>query len=402
MNNLLSKYLKKFDNIPSYLIVIFLIYTLTTYFIWKKYEFEPTSMLHFGNEFIELNLEYMPPRAVVEKGYEGDLGAGYDGQIFYFYSRALNSFPLKWPVGFDDSYRAPRIGYPFLISIFGWMGGSFGSIFGMYFWNIALFITSVFALRKILGDYSYLTWFYVISPFSLGSYTVLVSDSVMVSLVIISYYFYLKEKYIPFILIASLAVLTKEPSLFLYFPLGLSELKSKNFKKAFVVVLILLIPILWHSYLRVTFPDWKPTRLLKFILPFEGVTTYLGTLISAGTSSDWKELARAFSRFPLFVTLLVGIYSALAGSFKRGTIYRLGLLLNYLMILFAGYYHFWSVYENVSRMFAISVPLMIMLAKEDGEIKRLLYLIMLKFTFLLFVIKIIFIQKAQDYFIWTL
>jgi hypothetical protein len=128
----------------------------------------------------------------------------------------------------------------------------------------------------------------------------------------------------------------------------------------------------------------------------------LGTLISAGTSSDWKELARAFSRFPLFVTLLVGIYSALAGSFKRGTIYRIGLLLNYLMILFAGYYHFWSVYENVSRMFAISVPLMIMLAKEDGEIKRLLYLIMLKFTFLLFMIKIIFIQKAQDYFIWTL
>ena len=47
MNNLLSKYLKKFDNIPSYLIVIFLIYTLTTYFIWKKYEFEPTSMVHF-------------------------------------------------------------------------------------------------------------------------------------------------------------------------------------------------------------------------------------------------------------------------------------------------------------------------------------------------------------------
>lgn len=402
MSNFISKYLKKFDNIPSYLIVITLIYTVTTVLIWKKYEYEPTSMIHFGNEFIELNLEYMPSRTVVEKGYEGDLGAGYDGQIFYFYSRALNAFPLKWPVGFDDSYRAPRIGYPFLISIFGWAGGPFGSIFGMYFWNIILFIGSVFALRKILGDFSYLTWFYVISPFSLGSYTVLVSDSVMVSLVIISYYFYLKENYIPFLLIASLAILTKEPSLFLYFPLGLVELKSKNFKKALIIILTLLIPVLWHSYLRVTFPDWKPTRLLKFILPFEGVISYLETLISAGSSSDWKELARAFSRFPLLITLVFGIYSALAGNIRRGIIFRLGLLLNFLMILFAGYYHFWSVYENVSRMFAISVPLMILLAREDGEIKRLLFFMMVKFTFLLFMIKIIFIQKAQDYFIWTL
>jgi hypothetical protein len=125
---------------------------VVTLLIWKKHEWEPSSMVHFGNEFIELNLEYMPPRAVVEKGYEGDLGAGYDGQIFYFYSRALSSFSLKWPIGFDDSYRAPRIGYPLLISIFGIYSPN-GSILGMYIWNIMLFILSALALRKILGDY---------------------------------------------------------------------------------------------------------------------------------------------------------------------------------------------------------------------------------------------------------
>jgi len=400
MSNYIIIYLKKIDKVKIIIPAILFLYLVVTLLIWKKHEWEPSSMVHFGNEFIELNLEYMPPRAVVEKGYEGDLGAGYDGQIFYFYSRALSSFSLKWPIGFDDSYRAPRIGYPLLISIFGIYSPN-GSILGMYIWNIMLFILSALALRKILGDYSYLVWIYIASPFSLGSYSVLVSDSVLVSLVILSYYFYLKESYLPFFLLASLSILTKEPAFFLYFPLGLIELKDKNWKKSIVIISTLVIPILWHVYLRITFPDWKPTRILSFILPFEGIISYLKFLLSSTSSGDWKEMARAFSRFPLVVVLVVGIYSAIAGNWKNGTVYRIGLLLNFLLVILAGYYHFWSVYENVSRMFAMSIPLMILLAKEDGVISRVYYFIMVKVILLLFLVKIGFIQKAQEYFIWT-
>jgi hypothetical protein len=400
MSNPFVYYLKKFDKISIILPTILFLYFLVTLLIWKKHEWEPSSMIHFGNEFIELNLEYMPPRAVVEKGYEGDLGAGYDGQIFYFYSRALSSFSLKWPVGFDDSYRAPRIGYPLLISVFGVFGPN-ASIFGMYFWNLSLFVLSVLALRKILGEHSYLVWIYIVSPFSLGSYTVLVSDSVLVSLVILSYYFYLNEKYLPFILLASISILTKEPAFFLYFPLGLVELKDKNWKKAAMILSTLLLPILWHVYLKITFPDWKPTRILSFILPFEGIFSYLKFLGSSASSGDWKEIARAFSRFPLLLILCLGIYSALAGSWKNGLVYRMGLILNFLLVILAGYYHFWSVYENVSRMFAMSIPLMVLLAKEDGVAHRFLFFAMVKIILLLFMLKIGLIQKAQEYFIWT-
>jgi hypothetical protein len=400
MSNYIIIYLKKIDKVKIIIPAILFLYLVVTLLIWKKHEWEPSSMVHFGNEFIELNLEYMPPRAVVEKGYEGDLGAGYDGQIFYFYSRALSSFSLKWPIGFDDSYIAPRIGYPLIISIFGIYSPN-GSILGMYIWNILLFILSVLALRKILGDSSYLVWIYIASPFSLGSYSVLVSDSILVSLVILSYYFYLKESYLPFFLLASLSILTKEPAFFLYFPLGLMELKDKNWKKSIVILSTLVIPFLWHVYLRITFPDWKPTRILSFILPFEGIISYLKFLLSSTSSSDWKEMARAFSRFPLVVVLVVGIYSAIAGNWKNGTVYRIGLLLNFLLVILAGYYHFWSVYENVSRMFTLSIPLMILLAKEDGVISRVYYFIMVKIILLLFLVKIGFIQKAQEYFIWT-
>ncbi len=400
MSNLVLFYLKKLDKIQIILPTILFLYVLVTLLIWKKHEWEPSSMIHFGNEFIELNLEYMPLRAVVEKGYEGDLGAGYDGQIFYFYSRALSSFSLKWPVGFDDSYRAPRIGYPLLISVFGVFGPN-GSIFGMYFWNLSLFVLSVLALRKILGEHSHLVWIYIVSPFSLGSYTVLVSDSVLVSLVILSYYYYLNEKYLPFILLASISILTKEPAFFLYFPLGLVELRDKNWKKAALILSTLFLPILWHVYLKITFPDWKPTRILSFILPFEGIFSYLKFLGSSASSGDWREMARALSRFPLLLILGLGIYSALAGSWKNGLVYRLGLILNFLLVILAGYYHFWSVYENVSRMFAMSIPLMILLAKEDGVAHRFLFFAMVKIILLLFFLKIGLIQKAQEYFIWT-
>jgi hypothetical protein len=400
MSDYIVFYLKKLDKVKIIIPAILFLYLVVTLLIWKKHEWEPSSMVHFGNEFIELNLEYMPPRAVVEKGYEGDLGAGYDGQIFYFYSRALSSFSLKWPIGFDDSYRAPRIGYPLLISIFGIYSPN-GSILGMYSWNILLFILSALALRKILGDYSYLVWVYIVSPFSLGSYSVLVSDSILVSLVILSYYFYLKESYLPFFLLASLSILTKEPAFFLYFPLGLIELKDRNWKKSIVILSTLVVPFLWHAYLRITFPDWKPTRILSFILPFEGIVSYLKFLLSSTSSGDWKEMSRALSRFPLVIILVVGIYSAIAGDWKKGTVYRMGLLLNFLLVILAGYYHFWSVYENVSRMFAMSVPLMILLAKEDGINSRIYYFFMVKVILLLFLLKIGFIQKAQEYFIWT-
>ena len=40
-------------------------------------------MINFGMEFAVQNKEKMPDRAVVILGNKDDLGAGYDGQIFY-------------------------------------------------------------------------------------------------------------------------------------------------------------------------------------------------------------------------------------------------------------------------------------------------------------------------------
>lgn len=391
-------YLSKLNTVPAILTLFLSLYFITTISLWKKYDFHPSSMVNFGKEFADLNSKEVPTGAVVLKGYEGDLGAGYDGQIFYYYSRTISNFSNNWPTGFDESYRAPRIGYPFLISIFGLLGKD-SAIFGMYFLNLSLFILSVFALRDILEDkWKPLAILYLLSPFSLGSYSVLVSDSVMVSLVVLAYYFYLKQRYLAFVLLSSLAILTKEPSLFLFFPLGISALFQKDWKKIFLVSSILLLPALWYIYLKITFPNWRPSRLTDFILPLEGILSYLKEILAGiEQGKGGKDILRLLSRFPLLILLVVGLFVTFTGSFKKGYVFRIGLLFTFFMIGVASHYHFWSVYDNVSRMFTISIPLAILLKQEDENSKVEYYLYFSLLVLFLFLVKVILIQKAQPY-----
>ena len=376
------------------------LYAAVTFSVWKKYEWNPASMIHFGAEFAVKNASRMPENSIVERGSAGDLGAGYDGQIFYFYSRTISELSWDWPKGFDESYRAPRIGYPFLIGLFGFAGKK-AAVFGMYFWNISLFILSVLALRSMLNEkHRYLSWFYVLSPFSLGSYSVLVSDSVMTSLVIIAYYFFVTGRNIPFILTASLSILTKEPSLFLYFPLGLEALQKKDWKKTALTASILIIPAAWQLYLRATFPNWSASRLADFVTFFDGIIQYGSQLSQNFSLSNLKETARLLSRLPLFALLVTGVYAVFTGNIRRGWVFRLGLGLDFIMIASASFYHFWSVYENISRMFTVSIPMMIFLQQEDEESNTKPYLYMCALILILFLVKTLFIQKTQDYLIW--
>lgn len=398
--------LKKLNPIFLYLntkqwltvLVFLLIWGITSISYWKKYEWNPSSMVNFGHEFALQNESETPKNAILFKGEEGDLGAGYDGQIFYYFSRPLSNFNLNWPKGFDESYRAPRIGYPLLVALFGFFGKT-SAIFGMYFWNIALILVSYFFLRKLLDEESKpYAVLYLLSPFALGSYYVLVSDSVMVSLLIIAYYFYIKENHLVFILLSSLAILTKEPALFLLFPLGLAALFRKDWKKMIIVGLVLVIPICWHLYLSYRFPNWRPGRLTDFILPLEGMISYMESIWSQlAHGNNWKDLARLLSRFPLLVLFFLGVFLPFTGKLTKGWEFRISFLLILFMVGTAGYYHFWSVYENVSRMFTLSIPVLLLLYNEDKTIRKQEYILVTFLILVLFLIKVLFISKQLNY-----
>jgi hypothetical protein len=386
------------------LVAFFLLYALSTFAIWKRYNLNPTSMVNFGHEFALLNASETPKSAIVFKGEEGNLGAGYDGQIFYYFSRPISNFNLNWPKGFDESYRAPRIGYPLLISIFGLFGQKM-AIFGMYFLNISLLFLSYLALRSILEKtYKNLSLLYLLSPFALGSYSVLVSDSVMVSLVVLSYFFFLRKQFIPFSLLAGLAILTKEPALFFLFPLGLKSLIEKDRKATIAVASSLLIPFLWQSYLRFTFPNWSAMRLTDFILPLEGISRYIYEIQDFLFSDGKLELgkfARLLGRFPLLILFSFGLSLSLSKNWKIGWNFRLAMILTLSMVGTAGYYHFWSVYENISRMFTILIPILIFWKNEDKELVTRPIEWMVYTILALFVFKLFFISKPLTSIIWN-
>lgn len=384
------------------LVLFFLLYFSASYFVWKKYEWNPTSQINFGKEFADQNAPETPPGAVVFLGEEGNLGAGYDGQIFYYYSRMLSGFHLDWPKGFETSFRAPRIGYPLLVSPFGWFG-RYGTVFGMYFLHLLLLPLSFLALRDLLSeDKKYLAGLYLLSPFTLGSYVLLVSDTVMIGLVVLSYWAYKKKRYLLFSLLGGLAILTKEQALFLLFPLGLEALFRKEWRNAIWVGSVLILPVLWSAYLRTQFPAWSPAHLGSFFEPFSGISAYLREIYEAvsGVDGGLKALVKKFSRFPLLVLLASGVFLLFRGRIRLGIPFRIGFGITMFTICGAGYILYWATYENVSRMFAVSLPLLALWQSEDEELPGWIYWTLCGFVLFFFFIKLAIVSQPLRFLVW--
>ncbi|MDH5654500.1 MAG: hypothetical protein OEZ34_01215 [Spirochaetia bacterium] len=391
-------------------------YTASLMIVSAPYDFNPTSMIHFGHYYIEQNQTLTPDGSIRFLGNEHYGGNGYDGQIFYYFARSLFQ-ENAWPEGFNNAYRAPRVGYPFLAALFS-VFGSWGTVAGMILTQIFLSVFSLHALLKILpADKRYLAVFYIVSPFSLQSFTVLVSDSVMVSLLMIGYFFFLRMKedlkrislndLFTFIFF-SMAVLTKESSLFFLFPLGLYSLFQKNLKKIILMLIILFPMVLWQVYLRQAH-GMIPAGVLKvFLSPLDGI---LGLLVSSwellynffqtpGFSSAVQLLKHSIKWLLviLILTSLQSIITVKSRSFlNRDFPLRLGIALTLFSVLLADYYYFWGIYENISRMFTILVPLMILYASGDVIRKKNLFFITLSILSLMVIFRMSFISPVHPH-----
>ncbi len=404
-----SKIRSLFVNPLLILPLFILLYALSSFLIWKKYDWNPSSQINFGMQFVVQNAAETPKGAVVFLGRPGDLGAGYDGQIFYYYSRMLSEFNLNWPKGFEENIRASRIGYPLFVSVFGWFG-TWGTVFGMYFLNLVLILISWFLLRDLCGErhriYSSL---YLFSPFLLGSYSLLVCDAILTGFLLITFWFYKKEKWIWFSLFGGISILTKEQALFLLFPLGIEALSKKKWKDAVIIVSTLFLPFLWAVFLRIQFPNWSPTRFTDFFTPLDGLIGY------------WKEInhpsivfflqapnfetglilfAKKFSRVPIFILFAVGLFILSSGNWKKGIAERLAFFLVMFSIFSAGYVLYWSSYENVSRMFTVSTAFLIFWKLEDDSISDFAYWIVTGSIVFIFLFKLTFISSTLPYEIW--
>ena len=193
----------------------------------------------------------------------------------------------------------------------------------------------------------------------------------------------------------ALSLLSKESALFLLFPLGLYALYRRDWKRT-VLMLAVLVPMLgWQIYLR-TVHGMVPAGILKiFVSPLDGIFGVAGATLETLASdlslpAKLVELARGLARWILIGVLFSGIYMALRlpgreqgrnpattdgaagapGGMGLGRLWsavadnfhlRLAAPFCALSIIFADYYYFWGIFDNVARMFTMLVGALVLL-----------------------------------------
>ncbi len=402
-------------SITRIILILFIVYGIATIGHLARYEFNPSSLIRIGHYYARQNPVDTPEGAVILTGNQVNGGNGYDGQIFYYYAQTLLK-PGVWPDGFSKSYRAPRVGYPLLVSPFSLLG-PWSTVFGMVFVQLLLITGGTIALYDILkesGQKKY-TLIHVLSPFLLQSYMVLVSDAVMVSLVLMGYWCYRKIQNdkggrisIPHLagafLFFSLSITAKESALFFLFPLGLDALRRISITKIGLMISILIPAVIWQLYLKEVHGILPAGKLSVFLSPFDGLIGLAKesgvTLAGAAHSpiASLKVISKLSARWVLALLIVFAIGAVFTGDKKRilnkllpG---GLGVLLVLFSVIMADHFYFWGIYENISRMFTLMVPAAIIMKGEDSDSRTGGLFALILLLFIMVLLRVIFVTPV--------
>ncbi|MCR9143395.1 MAG: hypothetical protein NXI24_14185 [bacterium] len=409
-----------------------LFYTICTLGILARYEFNPSALVRFGHYYVEQNQDITPEGAIRLTGNEAHGGNGYDGQIFYYYARTLFQ-PDVWPAGFSLAYRAPRAGYPLLAAPFAVLG-DWGVVFGLYFAQIALMLASLVCIHALLPvDRKWAAIFYALSPFAFMAFSLLVSDSIMIGLAFVGYYFYLRsdpERHSsePGVVASfaqpgaraaalvfaglcfSMAIFAKESALFFLFPLGLHALWRRRIGRAAFMIAILAPVFAWQLYLREAHGMVPAEVLSIFLAPLDGVfgvaretLRLLGAFIEQPGGAALVALIKHGAKILLVAVLAAGIALPFTGAWRKQSFVplRLGILLTALHIIIADWFYFWGIFDNVGRMFTMFVPLVVLLKGEDRSAKTAPFFFFVGVLSAFILVRAVFLTPAFDYDVFT-
>jgi hypothetical protein len=374
---------------------------------WKihPYDNSLSALIGIWDGFAEIN------PAIVEPGFVVYKEGGYDGQFFYFLAKSLFS-DLKWEVIVDSYFfRLHRIGFTLLI-------GAPAAILGFKYYPVlaiiipfGIFISSCICLYSMLPEKKkWQTLFYIFSPFSLNSHLLLVADGVFTSLaVIVIFLVTRKSHWLMILLFLTLAIFTRELGVFLVIPLIAYHLMEKNFRYA----IIFAIPFLLFFGFLLWTRSFSPSHLGTNPLGFKDMIDFplFGFAKSFFDEGIFHLAPKESIKLLLFlqwIFLSVYLLSILIGERKNliSVMSRLKIRLMLLLpiaaslsvILFAeeGY---WRSFDNLSRMFTVSMPLVILLNAEKKSSLLILFQYSSFILFLFLIVRIVFITKSKGFYL---
>ncbi|WP_083930055.1 AZOBR_p60025 family cell surface glycopolymer formation protein [Leptospira yanagawae] len=369
--------------------VVGLIYVKT-----EPYGNSLSALIGIWEGFYEINPNLVDSQFVIYPS------GGYDGQFFYLLAKDL-FVDEKWDLIVDSFYfRYHRIGLSFA-------SGILSVLFGSEYYPIltlillfSVFLVSVYCLYDLLPKKSkWFVLFYIFSPYSLNANLLLVADSFFVSLALIAYYFYVKEKHFLSFLFFLFTVFTRELGILFLAPIGLKYLLGKNWKLLLLYSIpgILFIGFIIYGWIAI------PNHLGTNPLGFRDMTDYplFGFAKSFIENGTFHFKIKEFPKLLFLLSFFSVSYLCLI-SLRQSFLHKMEILLPILGSLFViaiaeeGY---WRSFDNLSRMFTLILPFSILFIDEIKNIGLKLFLSSSALLFFFLLIRILFITPKKEYFL---
>lgn len=352
---------------------------LFSFFIFLKirhYDYNLSSLIGIWEGFRDANPLYIPQGFVVLKD------GGYDGQFFFLLSRYIYEFDsLGFPILDSFYFRFHRLGLSLLVGLpTHWIGITSYPLFTLLFLS-TVHLISFYLLSSVLSlKNKYLSLYFLFSPFSFLGIQLLVSDPLLISLCIISAYLILivstkKQPRYPVLILGmllfSLSLIVRETSLFLIIPILIYAAFNKDYSKVLFLIPAFLVYIgflVWTQNISVPEPGTLPLKFIDMVdYPLLGFFKSL----EFSEGFNWKQLTRdsiKFFHLVLFIQLTLNLWNIVKyAKTDKSQAFQLGLLLfpvacclGIITIAEQGY---WRSFDNMTRMFTITIP-PIILAKN--------------------------------------
>lgn len=408
MTHLRDKFLEFFEKLKSirtiYFIILYLITKLILIvFIIRPYNYNPWSLVGIWEGFAQLNPGY------VEKGSVIFQNGGYDGQFFYLITKYLSGTNLSTPVLDAFHLRFHRIGLS--LAIF-----PFVKIFGFHYYPLLLAI--LLTMTHIAGFYflrtlcetgkKHYALFHLFSPFSLNSDLLLVADAFMVSFLLFALLLLhrsgafsdTKTVDLPSLAFSTMAftfsIFIKEGALFMLLPFCAYFL----LKRKWLICCLFVFPLLTYFLFTRYAATIQGVNLGTNPLSFSQLIDYpfWGLVKSFDVPADFKGLVRELVKIPLlaYFVFLISL-SGKIKSLRDGILYT-PILFTILQVTIAeeGY---WRSFDNLSRMFAMSLPYSIFLYSSEDDFRFKGVVSTGLFISLLLVLRIVAIKSQMLYWI---
>ncbi len=363
-----------------------------------NYDFNQSSLINFWEGFHTLNASYPESEFVIHKK------GGYDGQFFFMNAKYIYSKNIPFPNLDSFDLRFSRIGLSLIVGFFCFLT-SF-----QYYALICLIVLISFHLASFFMLYSHLdektrhfSLIYLFSPFSLNSIFLLVSDSLLISLVIILFFLFRENKtgmlqLTSMFLLTLLILLTKEVGLFFILSFIIISIKEKRYVGLFFLLFAIFCFIGFKVYIyriRDEFLGTNPLTIIQLTdFPFFG---FFKSFFNSEFNS-FKIIMKEFLKIIIF-SMTISLCLILFNFKKKVGFFYIPIFFSVLTIALAevGY---WLNFDNISRMLTAIVGWLLLLKNEDKEFKDFYFFRGVYLILFFMLLKYFFSSPLVDYYIF--